>query len=103
MKPVDWFILGARLFGLWVASNGVSGLSTYAYYKLDFQPLTPLTNEGAFKSYLWIAASDFALAGYLLLGTRHLAGLCYGKPSSSDDPTESDQDAIPAKPEEPPS
>jgi len=81
MRGRDWFILGARLFGLWVLYMAISYLVSFADFRISDRP-SPVGGANV-NSYLVQALAHGAVALYLLFGTRHLAQLCYWDDESS--------------------
>jgi hypothetical protein len=75
MTSREWFVLGIRLFGLWLVTRGVAYVAMFADVKLHLNDVARGTNP---NGYLLYAAFDFAVAGYFLLGAHHLAGICDG-------------------------
>jgi hypothetical protein len=73
MTPREWFILGIRLFGLYLITRGTTYVAAFADYKLALSESPRGVNP---TGNLLYAAIDFALALYFLLGARHLAGFC---------------------------
>jgi|GEM_PF-2983662 len=75
MSGRDWFIVGARLIGIWVAYSALAYVTAYIDIKLGY---TEETGRSGHPGGLLIHAFGYLLlALYLLLGTRHLAWLCY--------------------------
>ena len=75
MRSHDWFILGARLLGLWILHVGINYLVSFADFRISDRP-SPVGGANV-NSYLIQAMAHGAVAFYLLFGTRHLAQLCY--------------------------
>ena len=73
MSPQEWFVLGIRLFGVWLLTKGVAYFASFVDLRLA---LTGIPGDTNANGYLYYAACDFALAAYFLLGARHLAGIC---------------------------
>ena len=73
MNPLEWFVLGIRLFGVWLLTKGVAYFATFVDLRFGLTGTSGDTNP---NSYLYYAAFDFALAAYFLLGARQLAGIC---------------------------
>ncbi|MHB8865660.1 MAG: hypothetical protein ACYC6N_25055 [Pirellulaceae bacterium] len=73
MSPQEWFVLGIRLFGVWLLTKGVAYFASYVDLRFG---LTGMSGDTSPNSYLYYAGCDFALAAYFLLGARHLAGIC---------------------------
>ena len=71
----DWFILGVRLLGAWLLTGAFDRLAAFFVYR--FGVWSP-TEDYTPHALLFYVAADLVLAAYFLLGTRHLAGLCYG-------------------------
>ncbi len=82
MGPREWFVLGIRLFGLWLLTRGVGCVANFVDFRIGLNELPPGTSP---NGYLFYAACDFALAAYFLLGARHLARICEGGGKSSDE------------------
>jgi len=74
MKSRDWFMLAARIFGLFVLYISVTYLASYVDYCLGYRHDT---ESG--KGYLVHGCVHLGLALYLLLGTRHLTRLVYSE------------------------
>lgn len=75
MTSREWFLLGIRLFGLWLVTRGVAYVAMCADVKLHLNDVPHGTNP---NGYLLYAAFDFAVAGNFLLGAHHLANICDG-------------------------
>src|SRR6056297_1996794 len=73
MNPHEWFVLGIRLFGVWLLTKGVAYFASFVDFRFG---LTGTPGESSPNSYLYYAACELALAAYFLLGARHLAGIC---------------------------
>jgi hypothetical protein len=73
MTSREWFVLGIRLFGLWMLARGVGYVASFTDLTLHYGDTSSDTNP---NSYLLFAAFEFAAAGYFLLGARHFAGIC---------------------------
>jgi len=69
----EWFVLGIRLFGVWLLTRGVGYFASFIDFRFG---LTGTPGESSPNSYLYYAACELALAAYFLLGARHLAGIC---------------------------
>src|SRR3954469_20452637 len=77
MSGRDWFIVGCRLFGVWVAYTGLTYVTAYLDVKLGYtQQMGRSSQPGGLLIH---GFGHLLLALYLLLGTRHLAWLCYEK------------------------
>jgi hypothetical protein len=95
MSGRDWFIVGCRLFGVWVAYTSLTYITAYLDVRLGY---TAEMGRSSHPGGLLIHGfGHLLLALYLLLGTRHLAWLCYendeslkSKGHSSGLPTERD-------------
>ncbi len=74
MKSRDWFMLAARIFGLFVLYISITYLASYVDYCLGYRHDT---ESG--KGYLVHGCVHLGLALYLLLGTRHLTRLVYSE------------------------
>ena len=74
MKSRDWFMLAARIFGLFVLYVSFTYLASYVDYCLGYRHDT---DSG--KGYLVHGCVHLGLALYLLLGTRHLARQVYSE------------------------
>ena len=81
MSPREWFVLGIRLFGLWLLTRGVTYLSGFVDLRLGLG--VPLRGTNA-NGFLFYAACDFALAAHFLFGARHLARICEGADKSDE-------------------
>jgi len=89
MTARDWFIVGARLIGVWVLYEAVGQVAAFFTVQLEYRR----EPEGTFaSSYMVFAIAFTALALYLLFGTHHLASLCFGDEAQA-------KDATPAPPE----
>jgi len=80
MRDRDWFIVGSRLIGVWVAYTALSYIATYLDIKLSYT-----TERGGMthpEGWLIHAFLYGMFSLYLLLGTRHLAWLCYEQDES---------------------
>jgi hypothetical protein len=88
MTSREWFVLGIRLFGLWMLTRGVAYLASFTDLTLHYSDTSRGTNP---NSYLLYAAFDFAVAGYFLLGARHFAGIC-DRIHQSDEQEREDED-----------
>ena len=81
MNPNEWFVLGIRLFGLWRLIEAVISLASFVdmrILKLNEPP------RGTHPTgYLFYAAVDFALAAWLLLGSRRIARACESEGNKS--------------------
>jgi hypothetical protein len=76
----DWFILVCRLFGVWVAYTALTYITSYLDVRMGY---TEEVGRSRLPGGLLIHGfGHLLLALYLLLGTRHLAWLCY----ENDDP-----------------
>ncbi len=85
MNPKEWFVLGIRLFGLWLLTRGMNYISAFADLKLGLSETPRGQNPTGNILY---AAFDFAVAAYFLLGARHFAKLCESEepdPEPTDD------------------
>ena len=80
-SPREWFVLGIRLFGLWLLTRGVGCVANFVDFRLGLNELPPGTSS---NGYLFYAASDFALAAYFSPGARHMACICEGGKSSDE-------------------
>jgi hypothetical protein len=65
MNPLEWFVLGIRLFGVWLLTKGVAYFASFIDLRFGLTGTSGDTNP---NSYLYYAACDFALAAYFLLG-----------------------------------
>ena len=74
MRSRDWFMLAARIFGLFVLYISITYLASYVDYCLGYRHDT---ESG--KGYLVHGCVHLGLALYLLLGTRHLTRLVYSE------------------------
>ena len=75
MRDRDWFILGCRLFGVWVVYMGITYLVSYIDARIGYvDAMSPGSKPSGILIY---AFTDLGFGFYLLFGTRHLAGLCY--------------------------
>ncbi len=86
MNPREWFVLGIRLFGIWMVTRAATYLTGFVDYKLGLIETTSRANP---TEQLLFATSDLALAAYFLFGARHLAPLCESddrKDSKGSDP-----------------
>jgi hypothetical protein len=93
MSGRDWFIAGCRLFGVWAAYTALTYVVAYLDIRLGY---TAEVGRGSQPGGLLIHAFGHLLVAlYLLLGTRHLAWLCYEK----DEPLKSGQLAPDQSPE----
>lgn len=70
----EWFMVGARLLGLWVLYSGLAHASVVLEHMLDLEPPGSL-RPGYF---LLHACWHLGLAGILLFKTPALAGLMCG-------------------------
>lgn len=89
MSARDWFILGCRLFGVWVVYMGVTYLASYLDARIGFAE--PLSSGARPAGLLIYAFAHLGFGVYLLFGTRHLASLCYepeGLKSREQEPTD---------------
>lgn len=93
MRDRDWFMLGCRLFGVWIAYAAINYLS--AYLAAKFGPAEDFGRESRPGGLLIHACIFMTFALYLLLGTRHLAWLCFEK----DEPMKGSSRAVEAPPE----
>lgn len=73
MNPREWFVLGIRLFGVWMLIQGVTYVAAFADQRLGMSEQPRGMNPNGNILY---AAFDFALAAYFLFGARHLARVC---------------------------
>jgi hypothetical protein len=73
MDSREWFILGIRIFGIWLLTRGVGYFASFVDFRFG---LTGTSGELSPNSYLYYAACELALAAYFLVGARHLAGIC---------------------------
>lgn len=80
MSGRDWFVVGVRLIGVWVLYTALGYFAAYADIRMaqatGHQPVVP--NGGYEGGYLLQGAFFGAFSVYLILGTEHLASLCYG-------------------------
>jgi len=75
MRDRDWFIVGSRLIGVWVAYTSLSYIATYLSIKLGYTTAGDgIAHPGGWLIHAFLYGM-FSL--YLLLGTRHLAWLCF--------------------------
>ena len=77
MSGRDWFIVGCRLFGVLVAYTALTYVTAYFDVKLGYTVETGYSSQPG--GLLIHGFGHLLLALYLLLGTDHLAGLCYEK------------------------
>jgi hypothetical protein len=77
----EWFIVGARLFGLWVLYNGVSHASVLVEHMMGIEQ--PDRGTYAPGTYLLHASWHLVFAGILLLKTRSLVHVVYGEADST--------------------
>jgi hypothetical protein len=75
MRPSEWFGVGVRVLGVWRAVVAVEDLATILDIRLGYF----VPQRTAFASYSIHCAVDVVIALYLLLGTRHLTTLIYGR------------------------
>lgn len=75
MRPSEWFGVGVRVLGVWRAIVAIDDLVTI--FDLHMGWFVP--QRTPFVEYSVRCAIDIAIALYLLLGTRHLTGLIYGR------------------------
>ncbi|HMP02172.1 MAG TPA: hypothetical protein PKD86_17425 [Gemmatales bacterium] len=73
MQPRDWFVVGARLFGLWVLFIAFELIAHWLGMRLSL--IADTQSEASGHLYRGLVLALFA--GYLLFGTEHLAGLCF--------------------------
>lgn len=101
MNPRQWFVLGIRLFGVWLLIEGVGFVANFLDLRLGLG-LVPETGRPA--GYLLYAAFDFALAAFFLLAPGKLASWCEaaddGDVASDGDVADDGQGTEP-EPEEP--
>jgi hypothetical protein len=80
MNPVDWFLLGTRLLGVWVLIESASYFASWVELRFEFTQRSQFGRDSAYwttdQGYLVHAIADLLIAIYLLQGT-HLASLCY--------------------------
>jgi len=74
MSPLDWFILGVRLFGVWLMIRGIEDLVTYLGIKWEF---AHSRSEDPAAKWFFYGFFDLMISAYLLLGAKHFATLCY--------------------------
>lgn len=74
MRSRDWFMLVARIFGLYVLYISFTYLAGYIDYCLGYRH-----ESDSGKGYLVHGCIHLGLALYLLLGTRHPARLVYSE------------------------
>jgi len=75
MRDREWFTLGCRFFGVWVAYTALTYFSAYLDVSLGYtEELGRSSKPGGLLVH---GFAHLALALYLLLGTPHLAWLCY--------------------------
>ncbi|MEW4570927.1 hypothetical protein AB1L88_23920 [Tautonia sp. JC769] len=75
MSGCDWFIVGCRLFGVWVAYTALTYITAYLDVRLGYTEEIGRSSQPG--GLLIHGFGHLLLALYLLLGTRHLARLCY--------------------------
>ena len=91
MTSRDWFMVGARLLGLWILYQSVSYLSTY----IDFELISGRGDDRhRTVNYLFYSMVDALLGFYLLFGTNHLARLVHNEPKPSDPELEQIEKAL---------
>jgi hypothetical protein len=93
MSGRDWFIVACRLFGVWVAYTALTYIMSYLDIKLGYTAEVGRASQPG--GLLIYAFGHVILALYLLLGTRHLAALCY----EEDEPSKSGLPAPDPSPE----
>jgi hypothetical protein len=71
MKPQQLFLVGIRLLGIWLFTEGVGEL---VYYVDRIEGFTQTTSYSE-NAYLFHAAVSFLVGAILLLGARNFAGL----------------------------
>src|SRR5690242_19934313 len=75
MKPRDWFVVGVKLFGIWLLINCIEDMRYVVEIYAGFfnPPRTPLASY-------WIhGAADLVVGLYLLSGAPLLTTWAYGK------------------------
>jgi hypothetical protein len=78
MRPRDWFSVGARLFGLWLAYRGLADLLNFGAAMIGIAPSAEIEHQfGATASMasnyqFWFAAWYIGFALYLIFGAEHL-------------------------------
>lgn len=108
MHARDWFMVGARLFGLWFVYQAIVQFM-HALESVVIRPAmaTPYSNDLSPMTviYFLYGCAFLFMAAYLFFGTRHLASLCYGPelpetPLASPDDYYGDEDDYPEDEEE---
>jgi uncharacterized BrkB/YihY/UPF0761 family membrane protein len=78
MNGRDWFVVGARLFGLWLLYSALSFLSVLVDLMLEFANQQAYPNAPG--SYLFLFSWQFLLACILIFKTELLANALYQRP-----------------------
>jgi hypothetical protein len=89
MRPSDWFGVGVRLIGVWMAIVAIGDLRTI----LDIRMGLFVPQRTPFPTYSIQCAIDVVIALYLLIGARHLSQLIYGREETGFDVVATDSDA----------
>ncbi|MBX6315953.1 MAG: hypothetical protein IRY99_24020 [Isosphaeraceae bacterium] len=76
MIPRDWFVLGIRLFGIWLITCSASYLMTFCDFRFGLVAVRELVNP---HGYLLYATSDLILALIFLRGAQRIAAWCDGE------------------------
>ena len=75
MNGRDWFLVGSRLIGVWAAYTALAYFASYLDIRFGYSEEWGRTNQPG--GYVLQGFAHLLFALYLLLGTRHLAWLCY--------------------------
>lgn len=75
MSGRDWFLVGSRLIGVWAAYTALTYFASYLDVRFGYTAEFGRSSQPGGLVLHGLAHLLFAL--YLLLGTRHLAWLCY--------------------------
>ena len=78
MGARDWFVVGARLFGLWILWSGLSFLSIVVELKLDIEQPRDRTN--GFGTWLLQGIWHLVFAWFLLAKAEGFASFLYDSP-----------------------
>jgi hypothetical protein len=89
VSRTDWFVVGARLFGLWVLYNGVSYAGGFVEHLLGIEQ--PAHGAVAPGTYLLHAVWTLVFAAVLLLKTRALARVLFAGDDASPEPARADE------------
>jgi hypothetical protein len=80
MRPRDWFLVGAKMFGLWACYRGLYILTMALVNNFINYEHVEMTSSRTISEFLF-AAFDLAVGFMLLFGTDHITRLAFGEPA----------------------